>query len=57
MGWIYIAGLVFWLVAGGYKGIPIWLDACLIAFSCLLIWHSFRKANRLKSMLSESEKK
>jgi hypothetical protein len=48
LGWIYIAGLAVWLLIGGYKGMPVWLDICIVLFSALLIWNSFRNAKKFK---------
>jgi TRAP-type C4-dicarboxylate transport system permease small subunit len=54
-GWIYVGGLVLWLLAAGYKGLPLWLDACMVTFSFLLIWGSFSRSKRLKKMSAKNE--
>jgi len=50
MGWIYIAGLAVWLLAGGFRGLPIWLIIFMLAFSFLLIWNSFRRSRKLRDV-------
>ena len=48
LGWIYIVGLIFWVLIGGYKGLPVWLSIGIVLFSALLILNSFRRAKKLK---------
>lgn len=46
LGWIYMAGLAYWLLSGSYKGLPLWAVVCLLAGSILLIRRSFKISQR-----------
>lgn len=46
LGWLYIAGLAYWLLSGDFKRIPIWATACLLLASVLLIRRAFKISQR-----------
>lgn len=46
MRWIYVAGLIVWLLSKGYEGLPVWCIALIVSFSGFLIWSSFKQAKK-----------